>query len=89
MLLGLDRGPGTVDSSENSESYLPLALRIRSSPLNSKHEPNSASDMSLMVQIPDMFHAQKECCFCAMGWDASLRLLRPKLAPVSALVRLV
>ena len=50
-----------------------------------RNEPN------LMAQIPDMFHAQKECCFRAMEQDAFPRSLRSKafgnLTP--ALVRLV
>jgi hypothetical protein len=31
-----------------------------------------------MAQIPDMFHAQKECCFRAMEQDAFPRFLRSK-----------
>ncbi|EPS94323.1 hypothetical protein FOMPIDRAFT_1153332 [Fomitopsis schrenkii] len=84
---------GTVGSSENHEIYLPPALRVHSFPLNSNHEPKSASEMSLMAQIPDMFHAQKEYCFRAMEQDAFPRFLRAKafgnLTPVSALVRLI
>jgi hypothetical protein len=50
-----------------------------------QNEPN------LMAQIPDVFHAQKECCFRAMAQDACPRSLRSKafgnLTP--ALARLV
>jgi len=84
---------GTVGSTENHEIYLPPALRVHSFPLNSNHEPKSANEMSLMAQIPDMFHAQKEYCFRAMEQDAFPRFLRAKafgnLTPVSALVRLI
>jgi len=84
---------GTVGSTENHEIYLPPALRIHSFPLNSAHEPKSQSEIGLMAQIPDMFHAQKEYCFRAMEQDAFPRFLRAKafgnLTPVSALVRLV
>ena len=84
---------GTVGSTENHEIYLPPALRIHSFPLNSNHEPKSPNDVSVMAQIPDMFHAQKEYCFRAMEQDAFPRFLRAKafgnLTPVSALVRLI
>ena len=80
-------------SNENHEIYLPPALRIHSFPLSSTHEPKSQSDISLMAQIPDMFHAQKEYCYRAMEQDAFPRFLRAKafgnLTPVSALVRLI
>lgn len=84
---------GTVGSNENHEIYLPPALRIHSFPLNSTQEPKSQNDISLMAQIPDMFHSQKEYCFRAMEQDAFPRFLRAKafgnLTPVSALVRLI
>ncbi|KAI0916545.1 hypothetical protein AcW1_010110 [Taiwanofungus camphoratus] len=84
---------GTVGSTENHEIYLPPALRIHSFPLSSAHEPKSQSEMNMMAQIPDMFHAQKEYCFRAMEQDAFPRFLRAKafgnLTPVSALVRLI
>ncbi|PSR76394.1 hypothetical protein PHLCEN_2v8490 [Hermanssonia centrifuga] len=83
----------TVGSNENHEIYLPPSLRLHSFPLSSGHEPKSQSEMSLMAQIPDMFHAQKEYCFRAMEQDAFPRFLRAKafgnLTPVSALVRLI
>lgn len=84
---------GTVGSNENHEIYLPPALRMHSFPLSSTHEPKTQSEMSLMAQIPDMYHAQKEYCFRAMEQDAFPRFLRAKafgnLTPMSALVRLV
>lgn len=83
----------TINSPENHEIYLPPSLRIHSFPLSSSHEPRSESEMAVMAQIPDMFHAQKEYCFRAMEQDAFPRFLRAKafgnLTPVSALVRLV
>jgi hypothetical protein len=83
----------TVDAVENHEIYLPPSLRIHSFPLSSNHEPRSESELSMMAQIPDMFHAQKEYCFRAMEQDAFPRFLRAKafgnLTPVSALVRLI
>ncbi len=83
----------TPGSNENHEIYLPPALRIHSFPLSSTHEPKTQSEMSLMAQIPDMFHAQKEYCYRAMEQDAFPRFLRAKafgnLTPVSALVRLI
>ncbi|KAI1792273.1 RGS domain-containing protein [Ganoderma leucocontextum] len=83
----------TPGSNENHEIYLPPALRIHSFPLSSTHEPKSQSEVSLMAQIPDMFHAQKEYCYRAMEQDAFPRFLRAKafgnLTPVSALVRLI
>lgn len=83
----------TVGSEENHEIYLPPALRIHSFPLNSTQEPRSQSEMNVMAQIPDMFHAQKEYCFRAMEQDAFPRFLRAKafgnLTPVSALIRLI
>ncbi|KAJ2918083.1 hypothetical protein MD484_g2343, partial [Candolleomyces efflorescens] len=83
----------TVNSPENHEIYLPPALRIHSFPLSSTQEPKSTTELSLMAQIPDMFHAQKEYCFRAMEQDAFPRFLRSKafgnLTPISALVRLI
>lgn len=80
-------------SSENHEIYLPPALRIHTFPLSSTHEPKTQTEISLMAQIPDMFHAQKEYCYRAMEQDAFPRFLRAKafgnLTPVSALVRLI
>jgi len=79
--------------NESHEIYLPPALRIHSFPLSSTQEPKAQSDLNLLAQIPDMFHAQKEYCFRAMEQDAFPRFLRAKafgnLTPVSALVRLV
>lgn len=83
----------TVTSNENHEIYLPPALRIHSFPLSSSHEPKTQTELSLMAQIPDIFHAQKEYCFRAMEQDAFPRFLRSKafgnLTPISALVRLI
>jgi hypothetical protein len=83
--------PGTGEDSH--EIYLPPALRIHSFPLNGQHEPRGLGEQSILAQIPDMFHAQKEYCFRAMEQDAFPRFLRAKafgnLTPVSALVRLV
>ena len=83
----------TINSSENHEIYLPPALRIHSFPLSSTQEPKSQTEMALMAQIPDIFHAQKEYCFRAMEQDAFPRFLRSKafgnLTPISALVRLI
>ncbi|KAI0635370.1 RGS domain-containing protein [Trametes polyzona] len=83
----------TPGSTENHEIYLPPALRIHTFPLSSTHEPKSQSEIALMAQIPDMFHAQKEYCYRAMEQDAFPRFLRAKafgnLTPVSALVRLI
>ena len=80
-------------SNENHEIYLPPALRIHSFPLSSTHDPKTQTEISLMAQIPDMFHAQKEYCYRAMEQDAFPRFLRAKafgnLTPVSALVRLI
>ncbi len=82
-----------IGSDENHEIYLPPSLRIHSFPLSGTHEPKSQTEMSLMAQIPDMFHSQKEYCFRAMEQDAYPRFLRAKafgnLTPVSALVRLI
>lgn len=82
-----------VNSPENHEIYLPPALRIHSFPLSSTQEPKSQTELALMAQIPDVFHAQKEYCFRAMEQDAFPRFLRSKafgnLTPVSALVRLI
>ncbi|KAL0958850.1 hypothetical protein HGRIS_014169 [Hohenbuehelia grisea] len=82
-----------VDAQENHEIYLPPSLRIHSFPLSSASEPRGASEQTLMAQIPDMFHAQKEYCFRAMEQDAFPRFLRSKafgnLTPVSALIRLI
>ncbi|KAF8154595.1 RGS domain-containing protein [Crassisporium funariophilum] len=83
----------TVNSQENHEIYLPPALRIHSFPLSSSQDPKSQTELALMAQIPDIFHAQKEYCFRAMEQDAFPRFLRSKafgnLTPISALVRLV
>ncbi|KAH8823347.1 RGS domain-containing protein [Flagelloscypha sp. PMI_526] len=85
----------TINSNENHEIYLPPALRIHSFPLSSAHEVKgqSETEQSLIAQIPDMFHQQKEYCFRAMEQDAFPRFLRSKafgnLTPVSALVRLI
>ncbi|KAJ8518635.1 hypothetical protein ONZ45_g4316 [Pleurotus djamor] len=82
-----------INSQENHEIYLPPALRIHSFPLSSTTEPKTQTELNLMAQIPDMFHAQKEYCFRAMEQDAFPRFLRSKafgnLTPVSALVRLI
>ncbi|KAJ7054100.1 RGS domain-containing protein [Mycena amicta] len=89
----LSPAANTVNSSENHEIYLPPSLRIHSFPLGSSQEPRSAAELSLMAQIPDLFHAQKEYCFRAMEQDAFPRFLRSKafgnLTPVSSLVRLI
>jgi hypothetical protein len=83
----------TIGSTENHEIYLPPALRVHTFPLASNQDPKSDSERSLMAQIPDMFHAQKEYCFRAMEQDAFPRFLRAKafgnLTPLSALVRLI
>ncbi|KAF9527249.1 RGS domain-containing protein [Crepidotus variabilis] len=83
----------TVNSPENHEIYLPPALRIHSFPLSGTQDPKSQTELALMAQIPDLFHAQKEYCFRAMEQDAFPRFLRSKafgnLTPISALVRLV
>jgi hypothetical protein len=83
----------TVNSLENHEIYLPPSLRIHSFPLSSSQEPKSQTELALMAQIPDIFHAQKEYCFRAMEQDAFPRFLRSKafgnLTPISALVRLI
>jgi len=83
----------TVNSTENHEIYLPPSLRIHSFPLNSTHEVKTSSELNLLAQIPDIYHAQKEYCFRAMEQDAFPRFLRSKafgnLTPVSALVRLI
>jgi len=83
----------TVNSQENHEIYLPPSLRIHSFPLNSAAEPKSQTELNVLAQVPDMFHAQKEYCFKAMEQDAFPRFLRSKafgnLTPISALVRLI
>jgi hypothetical protein len=83
----------TVNSPENHEIYLPPALRIHAFPLSSTQEPKNPTELALLAQIPDLFHAQKEYCFKAMEQDAFPRFLRSKafgnLTPISALVRLV
>jgi len=83
----------TIGSNENHEIYLPPALRVHSFPLSSGQDPKSDSEKSLMAQVPDMFHSQKEYCFRAMEQDAFPRFLRAKafgnLTPLSALVRLI
>ncbi|KAH0578982.1 hypothetical protein H2248_003158 [Termitomyces sp. 'cryptogamus'] len=85
--------PTTVNVTENHEIYLPPSLRIHSFPLSSTQEPRNQAEETLMAQIPDLFHAQKEYCFRAMEQDAFPRFLRSKafgnLTPVSALVRLI
>ncbi|KAG5645665.1 hypothetical protein DXG03_005502 [Asterophora parasitica] len=82
-----------VNSPENHEIYLPPSLRIHSFPLSSSQEPRAQAELSMMAQIPDIFHAQKEYCFRAMEQDAFPRFLRSKafgnLTPISALVRLI
>ncbi|KAF7978390.1 hypothetical protein HWV62_781 [Athelia sp. TMB] len=84
---------GNMVNSENHEIYLPPSLRIHSFPLSSTQEPRTQSELNMMAQIPDIFHAQKEYCFRAMEQDAFPRFLRSKafgnLTPVSSLVRLV
>lgn len=83
----------TVNSNENHEIYLPPSLRIHNFPLSSSQEPKTPSELSLMAQIPDMYHGQKEYCFRAMEQDAFPRFLRSKafgnLTPISALIRLI
>ncbi|TFK60651.1 hypothetical protein BDN72DRAFT_828762 [Pluteus cervinus] len=83
----------TVNATENHEIYLPPSLRIHSFPLSSSQDPKTQTELNMMAQIPDMFHAQKEYCFRAMEQDAFPRFLRSKafgnLTPVSALVRLI
>ncbi|KAK2459993.1 hypothetical protein APHAL10511_007999 [Amanita phalloides] len=83
----------TVNSQENHEIYLPPSLRIHSFPLNSAVEPKTQTELNMLAQVPDMFHAQKEYCFKAMEQDAFPRFLRSKafgnLTPISALVRLI
>ena len=78
---------------KNHEIYLPPALRIHNFPLSSSQEPKTQTELALMAQIPDIFHAQKEYCFRAMEQDAFPRFLRSKafgnLTPISALVRLI
>jgi hypothetical protein len=78
---------------KNHEIYLPPALRIHNFPLSSSQEPKTETELALMAQIPDIFHAQKEYCFRAMEQDAFPRFLRSKafgnLTPISALIRLV
>ncbi|KAF9472432.1 hypothetical protein BDN70DRAFT_938193 [Pholiota conissans] len=49
----------TVNSPENHEFYLPPTLRIHSFPLSSSQEPKSQTELALMAQIPDIFHAQE------------------------------
>ncbi|KAF5366600.1 hypothetical protein D9758_008972 [Tetrapyrgos nigripes] len=89
----LSPAANTVNSQENHEIYLPPSLRIHSFPLSSAHEPKTQSELAVLAQIPDMFHAQKEYCFRAMEQDAFPRFLRAKafgnLTPVSSLVRLI
>ncbi|KAL9709514.1 Bud site selection protein, Revert to axial protein 1 [Leucoagaricus gongylophorus] len=81
------------DPNASHEIYLPPALRIHSFPLTSQDEPKTQQELSILAQIPDMFHAQKEYCFRAMEQDAFPRFLRSKafgnLTPISALVRLI
>ncbi|KAF7760258.1 hypothetical protein Agabi119p4_10934 [Agaricus bisporus var. burnettii] len=84
---------GNAVDQENHEIYLPPALRIHTFPLSSQQEPRSQTELGMMAQIPDLYHAQKEYCFRAMEQDAFPRFLRSKafgnLTPISALVRLV
>jgi hypothetical protein len=81
----------TVNSSENHKIYLLPSLRIHLFLLSSTQESMTQNELNLMVQIPDMFYVQKECCFRAMEQDAFPRSLRSKafgnLTP--AFVRLV
>ncbi|KAF8632651.1 hypothetical protein AX17_004784 [Amanita inopinata Kibby_2008] len=83
----------TVNAQENHEIYLPPSLRIQSFTLSSTHEPKTQTELNMLAQIPDIFHAQKEYCFRAMEQDAFPRFLRSKafgnLTPISALVRLI
>jgi ABC-type glycerol-3-phosphate transport system permease component len=83
----------TVGGTENHEIYLPPALRIHTFPLITGQELKSDVEKSILAQVPDMFHAQKEYCFRAMEQDAFPRFLRSKafgnLTPLSALVRLI
>lgn len=83
----------TVGGTENHEIYLPPALRIHTFPLISGQDLKSDVEKSILAQVPDMFHAQKEYCFRAMEQDAFPRFLRSKafgnLTPLSALVRLI
>jgi hypothetical protein len=73
-----------VNSNENHEIYFPPSLRIQSFPLSSSQEPKTPSELSLMAQIPDIYHSQKEYCFRAMEQDAFPRFLRSKaFGPVS------
>jgi hypothetical protein len=89
----LSPAANTVGATENHEIYLPPALRIHTFPLASSHDPKSDVEKSILAQVPDMFHAQKEYCFRAMEQDAFPRFLRSKafgnLTPLSALVRLI
>jgi hypothetical protein len=89
----LSPAANTVNSTENHEIYLPPSLRIHSFPLSSSQEPKTPSELNMLAQIPDIYHAQKEYCFRAMEQDAFPRFLRSKafgnLTPVSALVRLI
>jgi hypothetical protein len=81
-----------ANSNENHEIYIPPALRIHSFPLSSSQEPKTQTELSLMAQIPDIFHAQKEYCFQDMEQYAFPRFLCSKafgnLTPISASVRL-
>ena len=83
----------TVGATENHEIYLPPSLRIHTFPLTSGQDPKSDAEKSLLAQVPDMFHTQKEYCFRAMEQDAFPRFLRSKafgnLTPLTALVRLI
>ncbi|KAF9788133.1 RGS domain-containing protein [Thelephora terrestris] len=89
----LSPAANTVGATENHEIYLPPALRIHTFPLTGAQDPRSDVDKSILAQVPDMFHAQKEYCFRAMEQDAFPRFLRSKafgnLTPLSALVRLI
>lgn len=86
--------PSTSPGKESHEIYLPPTLQINSFLLSGETEPRGGNEGSMMAQVLDMFHAQKEYVFRAMEQDAFPRILRAKasgknLTPVSALVRLV
>jgi len=74
----LSQAGNAINSSENHEIYLPPSLRIHSFLLSSTQESMTQNEPNLVAQIPDMFHAQKECCFRAMEQDAFPRSLRSK-----------
>jgi hypothetical protein len=74
-------GGGLQAGEDSHEIYLPPALRVHTFPLSGAHEPRTASEMGVLAQVPDMFHAQKEYVFRAKAFG--------NLTPVSALARLV